>query len=318
MNDAIYNLSLKQLRAVQAVARYSSFLAAAVELHMSQPGVSRLVRGVEESLGVRLFHRSTRHVMPTQEGLIFLPTIHRILAEMDLSVAHLASMQSDQSGHVIMACPLAVANRMLSGIIKQFRQSHPRVTIEIREALRSAVIQQVRHGTVDFALGSFMEGNEDMLIEDLYDVHYHVVFHHRHRFARMTNVSLSELQGESMISLPPTSIVRSIFDAAAARKGFRLNHAVTVNTIGTIFDLVQSGQGIAIQSSLSVDSHLGPMIETRPLVEPCMSSKLSMMRHRDRTLTPAAQELKNCVEQGLKIGQFESRGTATDAGPGDL
>src|SRR5690606_33300752 len=126
------------------------------------PGVSRLVSSVETILGVRLFHRSTRQVLLTQEGLSFLPTIDRVLAELDMSVANLRSMQSEHSGHVIFACPLAIANGMLSDVISPFRTQYPHVTLEIREALRSAVIQQVRHGTVDFALGSFMEESDDI------------------------------------------------------------------------------------------------------------------------------------------------------------
>ncbi|WP_146198942.1 LysR family transcriptional regulator [Falsochrobactrum shanghaiense] len=312
MNENINNLSLKQLRAIQAVARYSSFLAAAVELRMSQPGISRLVRSVEESLGVRLFHRSTRHVLLTQEGLTFLPTIDRVLAEIDISVADLVSMRAEHTGRVIMACPLAIANRMLSGIIAPFRTHYPHVRLEIREALRSAVIQQVRHGTVDFALGSFMEASEDIQIEELCGISYRVVFPRSHRFAAMTEVSLSDMQDEPMVSLPSTSILRSLFDAAASRQGFRLRHMVTVNTIGSVFDLVENGQAIAIQSDLSISSHLSPRIESRPLVAPRLTSKLSMLLHKERMLSPAALELKQSVEFAFRERIFHMTSARTD------
>lgn len=297
MLKRVTNLSMKQMRAVQAVARSSSFLAASAELQMSQPGISRLVQATEDELGVPLFHRSTRQVILTPEGLAFLPAIDRILAEFDLSVASLSAMHARQAGHVVVACPVSVANHLLAEIISEFRRKHPHVTLEVREALRSQVVHQVRYGSVDLGIASFMDADDDLVIEDLGDVTYHVIFHRDHQFRGKEAVRIAELRDVPMISLPPSSVLRRIFDGAAARKGIQLNHVITVNTSGTVFDLVRMGEGVAIQSSWSIVSHPRDELEARPLVAPTITSKASIIRKKSRPLTPAAAAFQLALKE---------------------
>ena len=290
------NLSTKQLRAVQTVARYSSFIAASVEMRMSQPGISRLIRSVEKELGVELFHRSTRQVLLTSEGLQFLPIVDRILSDFDLAADVLTSMQNAQRGHVIMACPVSIANRLLADIVSEYRRQQPHVILEIREGLRSAVIDQLRFGIVDFALASFMEPDDDLVIEPLCEVSYHVVFRPDHRFSAQESVSLAELRGEPMISLPPTSILRRIFDGAAAREGFGLNHVITVNSPSSIFGLVENGEGISIHNGACIVPRANESFSTRPIYPPRITSRIASVRLKSRPMSPAAQVFKSVVE----------------------
>lgn len=281
------NLSLKQMRAIQWVARYSSFMAASVEMRMSQPGISRLIRSAEEELGVELFHRSTRQVLMTHAGLQFLPVIDRILAEFDLAAGELPQLRNHQ-GHVTVACPLSIAHRMLAEVVARYRRKNPEVTIEIREALKSEVINQIRFGVVDFGLASFMETDDDLAIDQLCDLSYYVVAPHTHAFAGRETVSLAELKGQPLISLPPSSIVRRIFDGAAAREGFGLKHAITVNSPVSIFSLVESGVGVAIVNGAGVRSHDSKTISASRLFPPRITSSISVVRLKNRMLSPAA------------------------------
>lgn len=296
MLDRVANLSIKQMRAVQAVAISSSFLAASIELRMSQPGVSRLVRSTEDELGVQLFQRTTRQVMLTNEGFAFLPAIDRILAEFDLSVANLTAMRFKQKGHVVIACPVSIANHILAQIIGRFRKEHPQVTVEVRESLRAQVVHQVRYGIVDFGIASFMESDEDLIVKELCEVSYHVIFQEDHPFHKRETVRMSDLRGVPLISLPPSSILRHTFDSAATRKGFQLNHVVTVNSNGTMFELVRRGEGVAIQNSWAIASHLGEGIKARPLISPKITSQAAIIRKKSHDLGPPARAFKEALE----------------------
>ncbi|WP_245413432.1 LysR family transcriptional regulator [Mangrovicella endophytica] len=284
------------MRAVQAVARYSSFVAASVDMRMSQPGISRLIRSTEAELGVELFHRSTRQVVLTSAGLQFLPVIDRMLAEFDLAAGSLASLQQHHQGHVILACPVSIASKMLAEIVLRYRADHSDVTIEIREALREEVVNQIRFGVADFGLASFMEPDEDLAVEALCEVAYYVIVPRNHRFAERESVSLVELRGEPMVSLPPTSIIRRTFDAAAARGGFGLSHTITVNSPVSVFSLVEAGAGIAIQNGANVRSHLNEHVAALPLDSPRITSSIATFRLRSRMMSPVAASFMRVVE----------------------
>ena len=75
--------SLKALRAFEASARTGSFAAAAVELSVSAAAVGQLVRGLEDQIGRKLFHRSHRSITPTEAGLEVLPRLGNAFDELE-------------------------------------------------------------------------------------------------------------------------------------------------------------------------------------------------------------------------------------------
>jgi DNA-binding transcriptional LysR family regulator len=300
MSLMLPDLSSKQLRAVQTVAKYSSFIAASSELRMSQPGLSRVIRSVEEKLGIELFHRDTRNVRLTSAGAGFLPIIDRILSEFDLAAEALASLRDEKGGHVVVACPLSIANRMIAEIISEYRKRHPAVMIDIREALRGEVVNQIHSGAADFGLASFMQSNDDLVVEELCETTYHVIFRKDHPFSTQKTINLSALRGQPMISFPPTSVIRQIFDGAAAREGFRLNHLITVNTPDMIYELVQRGEGISIQSGASIRIRTDDFFSARPIDPPRITSRLSTIYLKSRALSPAALGFKRAIESHFR------------------
>lgn len=93
---------------------------------------------------------------------------------------------------VTMACPVSIASRMLAEIVMRCHTDHPETTIEIREALREEVVNQIRFGVVDFGLASFMDPDDDLIVEALCDVAYHVVLPTGHPLAEHGTVGLAQ------------------------------------------------------------------------------------------------------------------------------
>jgi LysR family glycine cleavage system transcriptional activator len=89
-------LAIGPLRAFEAVARRLSFRAAAEELHLTQPAISRQIRGFEDELGTALFLRGTRHVELTGAGVTLLRTVEPMLAQLDATVRHIRVAQRRQ------------------------------------------------------------------------------------------------------------------------------------------------------------------------------------------------------------------------------
>ncbi len=89
-------LAVGTLRAFEAVARLLSFRGAGEELHLTQPAVSRQIRGLEDEIGAQLFSRGTRHVELTGAGSTLLRSVEPLLAQLDATVRHLRSAQRRQ------------------------------------------------------------------------------------------------------------------------------------------------------------------------------------------------------------------------------
>ncbi len=283
------------MRAVVLVARYFSFIAAASELRISQPGLSRIIRKVEQELGVELFRRTTRQVTLTAAGAQFIPIAERVLQELATGVDAVRDLRDQTRGQVAIGCPMSVAQSSLIGILLEYRRRHPQVTLMVREGLQSLIREEILNGVLDFGIGFMRQPIEDLIVDPLYSGSFHVVFHRDHPFAVRSTVPLRDLRDEVLVSLPPSANLRQIFDGAAASDGFRLNHAISVNTYSTLYALVSARAGVAILPDPGVPEPGDALLLSRPIDPPRVTSQLSVMSLRSRVMSPAAQGLRHLV-----------------------
>ena len=148
------NLSMKHLRTVVTLARFGSFIAAASYLRMSQPGVSRIVQQAEARLGVKLFARGTRSVSQTEAGREFIPAAERLLGEFLQQSQKARELDGQMRGQLIIASLMSISHRVLPAALVAFRKRHPKIHVQIREGLTSAVAEDVRSGVADFGIGN--------------------------------------------------------------------------------------------------------------------------------------------------------------------
>lgn len=117
------------LRAFEAVARLLSFRATAEELHLTQPAISRQIRGLEDELGAPLFIRGTRHVELTGAGAALLRAVAPALAQLDTAVRQIRSTQGRQP--VAVTTFASFASLWLLPRLQDFQARHPDVDIRI-------------------------------------------------------------------------------------------------------------------------------------------------------------------------------------------
>lgn len=122
-------LAIGPLRAFEAVARLLSFRAAAEELHLTQPAVSRQIKGLEDELGAPLFVRGTRHVELTGAGAQLLRAVLPLLTQLDATVRALRSAQGRQP--VAVTTFASFASLWLLPRLQGFQAVHPASDIRI-------------------------------------------------------------------------------------------------------------------------------------------------------------------------------------------
>lgn len=122
-------LGIGPLRAFEAVARCLSFRAAADELHLTQPAVSRQIKALEEELGLPLFNRGTRHVLLTPAGAQLQSAVLPLLARLDGTVRQLRQGQGRQTIHV--ATFASFASLWLLPRLEAFQREQPQLDIRV-------------------------------------------------------------------------------------------------------------------------------------------------------------------------------------------
>ena len=122
-------LAVGPLRAFEAVARRSSFSAAAVELHLTQPAISRQIKGLENELGAPLFNRGTRRVELTVAGTQLLRSVIPLMQRLDTTVRQIRSARGRR--HVSITTFASFASLWLLPRLASFEREHPEIDIRI-------------------------------------------------------------------------------------------------------------------------------------------------------------------------------------------
>ncbi|MEO0994016.1 MAG: LysR substrate-binding domain-containing protein [Pseudomonadota bacterium] len=146
------NLTLKQLRYVDALARHGHFGRAAEASAISQPALSMQIKELEAQLGTPLFERSARQVRLTQFGEEVARRARDILRAVD-ELGDLARAARDRlAGRLRIGVIPTVAPYLLPRLIGALAASHPELDIHVRETVTPKLIQELSEGRIDTAL----------------------------------------------------------------------------------------------------------------------------------------------------------------------
>jgi len=299
MQDIPPDLGARQLRAVLAVAEYRSFIAAAAFLKISQPALTRTIKQVETVLGVALFSRTTRQVVTTAAGREFAALAERMLNDLRISVANVRRHAIQPAGQIIVSSVLSLAGAVLPELLATFGRRYPGIQVHLREGIQADVVDEVRSGVADFAIG-YGEGlPENILFDGLGNERFHVVMPASHPLAARRRVEIRELAQETLVSFPRDSRSRQVADVAAAAAGCSLSYAMTANRLTTLLSLVSNGIGLAILTASECPA-ANDQLTSRPLVGARFSCRLGVLRSRERELTSAAAIFLVVVQRWLR------------------
>jgi DNA-binding transcriptional LysR family regulator len=294
------DLTARQLHAVLAVAEYNSFIAAASFLKTSQPALTRTIKRVEDVLGVRLFDRSTRRVTITAAGKEFAAVAERMLNDLRIGVGSMREIGAEQRGRIIVSSIMSVANGLFPAIVAKYRAARPGVEIVLREGVHGTVLEDIRSGAADLGATYVDDVPDFVAAKRMSREVFEVILPRTHplvRTSRRRMVTLADLVGFPLVSLPVESRTRRIIDGAASAAGHTLRHVATVTQFATMMSFVRAGVGIAIVPSGAIAGLLGKNLAVLALWKPRLSRDVGLIWLRDRELTPAARGFAAVVEQ---------------------
>lgn len=136
--------SLDDLAAFATVARRRSFRAAAAERGVSPSSLSQAVRDLESALGVRLLHRTTRSVAPTEAGARLLARLAPALTELAAAVDTVHAGEGVPAGLLRINAPAPAADLVLAPLLGPFLARYPRVRLEL--VVETALVDIVAEG----------------------------------------------------------------------------------------------------------------------------------------------------------------------------
>ena len=158
-------MELRTLSYFLAVAREQNMTEAANVLHVTQPTLSRQIADLEDELGKKLFTRTSRNTLLTEDGMHLRQRAEEILALVNQTEDELKNDTMDLSGCIRIGAGETHAMHILADLFADLHGRSPRLTVELFTGNADAVEEKLAHGLIDFAL----------MIEPFNTEHYHFI-----------------------------------------------------------------------------------------------------------------------------------------------
>ncbi|WGR73147.1 MULTISPECIES: LysR family transcriptional regulator [unclassified Bradyrhizobium] len=207
-------LTVRHLRLIEAVGRELSVSRSANALHTSQSAISRGLTEIEELLGARLFERTTRRITPTAVGQSLIWHAQQIMAQFDRAESDFDALSRGVGGTLTVGMMGAFSPTALVEAIKLATEQAPKLTIRIRSNFADGLIADLTSGKCDLIVTHFdvrQFGNEELLVEVLYNEQVVVVAAPGHPFTRRRMLDWADLARERWVLMPiETSTRRAV------------------------------------------------------------------------------------------------------------
>ena len=272
-----------------AVADLGQITAAADQLGLPQPTLSRAIARLSEAIGSPLVQPDGRGIALTRHGELLAAHGRRALAEMAAGVRAVRAEIDPDSGTVVLAFLHSLGPSVIPALLKGFRRIHPRVTVQLTQDSAAAILSQVVDGTADLALAAPVPDDHPALeARALAQQPLILLVPRHHRMAGHATVTLPELAGLELITLAAGYGVRTITDGLLRSSGVPLKYAFESQEMTTAAGLVAAGLGVAI---LPPGNRVPGTAEV-VLDHPDATRTISLAWPRQRTLPPPAVALR--------------------------
>jgi len=291
------NLSLRHMKAFSALAAMRNFTRAAECCSLTQSAFSALISNLEESLGVKLFCRTTRNVELTAEGEAFQGIVGHLLPEMERALGEMQDYANRRKGRVAIAALPTIFSALLPNVIAEFLRGNPGIELVIQDVPNTACVDLVQNRRVDFALCASATTGADLVIEKLASDTFHFVCQRDHPLAGYVRLAVTDIQKHPIIVFEKASSIRQHLDAAIYPRQW--TRAFQVNNLSTAAGLVNAGLGATVVPTIALWQFKLDMLRTIPVTLPINRRNLCLLRRKDATESVAAQEFIKVLRSNL-------------------
>ena len=261
-------IDARRLLVFKAVAEAGSFSAAAADLHLSQPSVSRAVAGLELSVGVTLLQRRPDGIALTEAGARVLERARIVASHLERATEELAAIRDLEAGRVIVGSFPTVTRTFLVEALRAVHEAHPNLQLEDSQVGGRTAATAVAGGAVDVGIGFELHGEPPpevpgvgivaVLTEPMY-----AAVPRDHRLAARRRIELAELAADPWIQGAGPASPRLV-ERMCRRAGFEPRIVARSDSTQS---LVAAGLGVTLVPSIALVG-ARPDIRFLPLDDP--------------------------------------------------
>jgi DNA-binding transcriptional LysR family regulator len=296
-------MTLQQLEYFLAAFEHGSFSAAAESLHMAQPSLSEQMRRLEAELGVRLFQRVGRGIVPTEAGRTFRGHAERVLAEAEAARESVAEIRELRGGTATFGTWGTARYYPSTEIVADFRRRHPNVRVRLVGQNSSETAEAVRAGELEAGMVALPIDDRGLEVRPI--MRDELVYASTIAAHVRSPMTIERVAGAPLImsdaSFGAEDPTRRQLAELAQRHGVRIEPTIDVEDVEAAVDLASRGLGdtiIARGMLLGLGRRASRALGWVPFAEPLYDT-FAFISRRGAPLSPATREFLALAERRL-------------------
>src|SRR5712672_2756225 len=307
-------MQMQHILSLVALSEAGSLRSAAARLGRSQPGLTKNLRQIEDELGVRLFQRTSRGVVPTRIGQLVLARTRTIATDIRRLQEEVEQAKGGGQHGTVSVCvsPLA-ATQIIPAALLSFRRRFPEVDVQISSGLFPVAIVPLREGQTDIVIGPRPPADQShsLIVEPLVTTDIVIVTSKSSPYAKAR--SIGDLSDADWMMIGSPGGPGDIFEPVFRENGFRSPIARTSSeSYLAAFEIVQSLGLVCTFPGrfLREQGNRYPNLVVIPVRETISPLEISLLIRADVPPTPAAREMAACIRRRVNTVYRPVRGQA--------
>lgn len=260
-------MNLRDLRYLLAVAEHGHFGRAAEACGITQPTLSVQIRKLEEELGLSLFERSGRSIVPTQACDRLLSHVRAAVAEADAILAVARSLRDPLGGRFRLGIIPTLAPYLLPLVFAPLRAALPALEIEPWEDQTAALVERLRTHELDAALLATVVEAPELADRALFDEPFLAALAPEHPLAGRAVLAEAELAPDLLLLAEGHCLRDQALDACGQLPGHAggVGGALRAASLSTLLNMVAAGYGTTLVPGLAAGAAQDAGLVLRPL-----------------------------------------------------
>ena len=249
-------MDIRQLQCFLRAAEAGSVTAAAAQLQLPQPAVSRHIGKLERELGTALLLRHGRGVQVTEAGARLLDHARAILDHIEGAQHDIAALRDRPQGEVTIGMTPSAAQILAGRFIDRMAQELPDIRLRIREGFGGNLTDWLLARSLDAAVLYSPRAARALAIDPVFEEDLLLVGPPAHPLLARRAVAFTDLGATPLLLPSPSQALRRTVEATARKAGVRLNVALEIDALAVMRTLAVQGRGLTILTETTVAAEL--------------------------------------------------------------
>jgi DNA-binding transcriptional LysR family regulator len=293
-------LKTRQLLLLVALADEGGVHRAADVLNMTQPAASKLLKDIEDLLGVPLFERLPRGMRPTWYGETMVRHARMALASLSQAQDEIDALKAGRFGQVSVGSITSPGMTLLPAAVARVRQDHPSLRVAVQIETSDVLMDGLAQGRLDMVIGRLFERHDktDLRYRALVEESVSAVARPGHPLLGAPRLALRDLVEAGWIVPPAGSVLRHRFELMFQEEGLEAPGQLIESTALLFVTRMLQHSDLLCVVATDVGRYYADhgLVALLSIDLPCKMDAFGLITRTDRLLSPAAKVMLRALQ----------------------